>query len=84
MNRRKRRGKHTNSRIEGQNRGRLGQIRDVEKNEGEGRTQGVKKMDTAAKSQARKTGNLERGEFGEGQRGWKRSWFWIGDDLRWW
>ena len=27
-------GEHTNSKVEGQNRGRLGQIRDVEKNEG--------------------------------------------------
>ena len=54
-------GKQTNNRVEGQNRGRLGEIRDVGKNEGEGKMPGVDKMDTAANSQEGKTGKLERG-----------------------
>ena len=45
---------HINSRVEGQNIGRLAEIWDMGKNEGRERTDGVIKMETAAKSQLQK------------------------------
>ena len=47
-------GEHTNSKAEGQIRGRLGGIRNIGKNEGLGRTWAVNKMHTAANSQSQK------------------------------
>ena len=58
--------KHTISRVERQNKGRLGEIRDVGKNECLRRTHGVDKMDTETNLQEGKAGNLERGGLGEG------------------
>ena len=43
------------------------QTRDVGKNEGEGMTHGVDKMDTEANSEEGKIGNFERGELGSGR-----------------
>ena len=43
------------------------QTSDVGKNEGEGMTHGVDKMDTEAYSEEGKIGNLERGELGSGR-----------------
>ena len=52
------------------------------------KTQGVNKMDTEANSQSQKwKEKLEtRKEEGLGKvnGGKKRSWLWMGDDLRWW
>ena len=48
----KERGKTTNSRVEGQSRGRFGEIRYVGKNEFKGRTRGMSKIDTATNSQS--------------------------------
>ena len=45
-------GEHTNSRVEGQNRRRLGDIRDMGKNESKRRGRGMNKIDTAANFQS--------------------------------
>ena len=56
-------------------------MRDVGKNEGvvEDTWGG---QDEYRRKLSGKAGNLERVGLGEGLRGEKRSWFWIGDDLR--
>ena len=62
----------TNNQVEGQNRGILGEIRDVENKYGKGRTQGLDKMDTATNSQSQNwKGKLETwiGGLGEGYLG---------------
>ena len=56
---RDKREKLTYSRVEGQNRGGLGQIRCLGKNQRQGRTHRVDKVDTEANSQDGKTGDLE-------------------------
>ena len=53
-NSRKRKGRETLSKVEGQNRGRLEGIRDLVNNESKGRTHGVNKMDTATNSPSQK------------------------------
>ena len=65
---------------------RLGELRDVGKNEAQGedsRSRRVNKMDSEANCSEGETGNLERGGLGEGELGLTKLWFWMGNDLRW-
>ena len=53
-------GKNINILVEGQNGGRLGEIRDAGKHESKERTPGVNNMDTATNSQSQEWINPER------------------------
>jgi len=59
-------GGNINSRVEGQDIGRLGQTMDVGRNGGQERMHKVDKMDGEGNTQEGKTGNLEGGAFGVG------------------